>query len=222
MVRIIKKLVLVAMFGGLAAYCDVADAEITHGGPLGTNSGIGIGQKTELLSLQDKNLQSGGVSYTGLYGSGVKSGSAVTFSDLWNLGYTSSNFVLFLDLNQGQELTNIESIALNFYNPDAALPANAVFSISGGPFQGLEGGQGNSNWDHYFDVGFDNSQAEMFDNAANGSWLIGIDVVNMTGKSGQDVFGFSTVPEPSTVAIWSIFAGIGLLVGWRSRRRRAA
>ena len=137
-------------------------AEITYGGPT-AGSGLGFGNKLEILTLQGPNQgsQYGGVAWDGLADDfnntshvDVGKSQTYTFGQLHDVGYSSSTFLLFLDLNQGGKDILVKDFTLDFYDDAGVSQFSVSFDANGGVVQADNGG-GSSNWDHYFNVAFD-------------------------------------------------------------------
>jgi hypothetical protein len=74
-------------------------------------------------------------------------------------------------------------------------------------------------------VGFNSSRVTWNSNEIYVNWQ-GLDfgptvVVSLDVEGPVPQPGDGTVPEPATLAIWSLLAGVGAMVGWRRRKRAA-
>ncbi len=241
-----RRLLILTLITGAITLCGpAAKAEfydgITYGGKV-SETGKGFGNAGHnLLVLQGKNSNKnhsysewGSVEWNADNGadaivnshnvvtSGANSTATISFGELRDLGYNSSNLALHFDLNQSSNAATItvNNFELLFFRPDSS---EAQFRIGhvGSLILGEETGGGSGNWDHYFAVDL-GQYAEDFD-AAGDDWRVGMRISEAqalgTSEAGADVFGFSAVPEPSSIALWSLLGGIGLFMGWRQRRQ---
>jgi len=57
--------------------------------------------------------------------------------------------------------------------------------------------------------------------ATGGTTIVSLAVASPTADFAVGEFGIAAVPEPASIAVWSLLGGLGLIVGWRRRRRAA-